>query len=389
MKDAGVYQAKVVSAAGECFSSPITVEVEPGPTWEGVTTCFINSTHREQNKPSLYVSTHYGARMTTTACENWEEAHEYDRNYGHIICLQKYGACGSYNDPYRPTGWIEGTFGSWEVRKSQEERELVEKEGKQVMHADDERRRLFNWVLKQPYAVTKDDTEKRWGDSMQFEVSDAVRETLFKMHAAGKNWGGDAVCELFIQLEKNHAALCEYLSDEPNWPSHPLIKSAGKQLVTTTLNHTRESHLKWELEMAEAWAESFEEISADWTIRWHCGDVGFRSKRRQSNLQTCSSDTSSSSESLSNSEEEEEREERRKLKAWEKINFDSDCIMPSVRIGEEEHGEHSSDEQSSDNADEEDAIGRLQGLLLRTYEKEEEQVSKKSLCLFVRQSIYN
>ena len=52
----------------------------------------------------------------------------------------------------------------------------------------------------------------------------------------------------------------------------------------------------------------------------------------------------------------------------------------SVRIGEEEYREQSSEEESSENADEQDAIGRLQSLLLRNYEKEEEQVSQKSLC---------
>ena len=62
--------------------------------------------------------------------------------------------------------------------------------------------------------------------------------------------------------------------------------------------------------------------------------------------------------------EKSKRKEQRRLKAWEKINFDSECSM-SVRIGEEEYAEQSSDLESSDNADEKDAIGRLESLLLR------------------------
>ena len=354
VKDAGVYQAKVVSSVGEYFSSPITVEVEPGPEWEGVTSGWIGS--KENNRPCLVVSDHYGARMTTTACENWKEAHEYDRNYGHIICLEKYGALGTHNSPYRPTGWIEGTVGSWEVKKSQEERELVEKEGKQVMHADEERRRLFNWVLKQPYAVSKEDTEKRWADSMQFEVSEAVRNTLFRMHAACKSYGGDAVLDLSIQLEANRTALCEYLSDESDWPSHPLIKSAKKLLVGTTLNHTWESHLKWELEMAEGWAESFDEVRADWSIRWHCGQSGFRSKRQQFNLHTSSESDTSTSDSKFSSDSEEEQP----TKNVKSINWDTRLM--SIRLGDEEQeqGEETSD-------DEENPVSRLQGLLLSNH----------------------
>ena len=356
MKDAGVYQAKVVSSVGEYFSSPITVKVEPGPEWEGVTSGWIGS--KENNRPCLVVSDHYGARMTTTACENWEEAHEYDRNYGHIICLKKYGALGTHNSPYRPTGWIEGTVGSWEVKKSQEERELVEKEGKQVMHADEERRRLFNWVLKQPYAVSKEDTEKRWADSMQFEVSEAVRNTLFRMHAACKSYGGDAVLDLSIQLEANRTALCEYLSDESDWPSHPLIKSAKKLLVGTTLNHTWESHLKWELEMAEGWAESFDEVRADWSIRWHCGQSGFRSKRQQFNLHTSSESDTSTSDSKFSSDSEEEQP----TKSVKSINWDTRLM--SIRLGDEEQEQG---EETSDEEEEEDPVSRLQGLLLSNH----------------------
>ena len=149
-------------------------------------------------------------------------------------------------------------------------------------------------------------------------------------------------------------------------------------LVETSLNHTWETHLQWEQEQAKAWGEDFavDQLSK---LRWR----GFRCKRLMANRQTCSSDTSSSSESLSDSEEEEERKEQRRLKAWDKINFDSECSM-SMRIGEEAQREQSSDEESSDNADEEssdnadeeDAIARLQSLLLRSYEKEEDQVSQ-------------
>ena len=213
--------------------------------------------------------------------------------------------------------------------------------------------------------MTKEDTDQRWADSLQFEVSDAVRETLFRMHAACKNYGGDAVLDLSVQLEANRTALCEYLSDEPDWPSHPLIKSAGKQLVGTTLNHTWESHLKWELEMAEGWAESFDEFSSDWTIRWHGGHRGFRSKRRQSNLHNSSDSDTSSSDSMSSSDSEEER----LTKSVRSLDWEAETM--SVRLGQTCLGEQQ--EETGDDEEEESAVAAslLEGLLLSTHDEDQ------------------
>ena len=359
VKDTGVYFAKVVSAAGECSTSPFYVEVLPGPEW----------------KESEKLSDYYGAKMDTVPTECGKEADANWDKFGKRTTFKYFTA---FPPAPSPTGWIQGTVGSWEVKTSSEERKKREKEGQLAMFADYQRELLFNWLLEQSFAKSEAEIEWRRAISLDFDVTEDVREALLKI------WT-EQCWKLHNELEVNFVALNEVLYDEDDWPDQPLLKSREKMLIGTSLNHTRTTQLQWEQEQAEAWGVG----STVAKLRW----PGFRCKRLIANLQTCSSDTSSSSESLSDSEEEEERKEQRRLKAWEKIDFDSECSM-SVRIGEEEYGKQSSneqscDEQSSDNADEEDAIGRLQGLLLRTYEKEEEQVSKKSLCLFVRQSIYN
>ena len=270
MKDKGVYQAKVMSAAGECFSSPITVEVEPGPEWEGVTTGFINSIHREQNKPCLVVSTYYGAGLTTTGC-------------------------------------ISGTVGSWEVRKSPQEREFVEQEGKLALHAESERKKLAKWLLQQPFPGSSEKIEQCRTDSMQFAVTDAVRDALFNI------WVKQDL-KLEVQLKDNYKDLCWYMSGDCHWPSRSLISSPKKFLVETTLNHTRETHLEWEQYLADDWKEAFE-YKFDRTIRWQSNPVprggGFRSKRKKPkhltlDPETSSSDSWQSSDSMSSSDSEEE-----------------------------------------------------------------------------------
>ena len=301
-----------------------------------------------------------------------------DREEADAHC-SKYGIHSNFKyhlmvEPKVPTGWIQGTVGSWETRTSlePEEREQRERDGKLAMHADNERKRLSDWLLEQSFAASEADIEWRRAMSLDFGVTEEVREALLKI------WT-EQCWNLHIELELNFDALNELLCDKDDWPDQPLLTTREKMLVGTNLNHTRETHLQWEQEQAEAWGVG----DAVSKLRW----PGFRCKRLRANLQNYSSDTSTSSESLSDSEEEEEREEQRRLKAWEKINFDSECSM-SVRIGEEEYAEQSSDEESSDNADEKDAIGRLESLSLRNYEKEEEQVITKSLRLFVRQNIY-
>ena len=245
-----------------------------------------------------------------------------------------------------------------------EEREETERDGKLAMHADDERKRLFNWLLEKSFATSEADIEWRRAMSRDFGVTEDVREALLKI------WT-EQCWNLHIELDVNFDEMNELLCELDDWPDQSLLTTREEMLVGTSLNHTRDTHLQWEQEQAEAWSVG-DYVSK---LRW----PGFRCKRLRANLQTYSSDTSSSSDSFSDSEEEEEREEQRRLKAREKINFDSECGM-SVRIGEEEYREQSSDEESSENADEQDAIGRLQSLLLRNYEKEEEQVSQKSLC---------
>ena len=248
-KDRGTYQARVVSKAGECYSSLITIEVEPGPEWEGVTNGWIGS--KKQNKPCLCVSDHYGAEMATVAADSVNEGAQ------HRLML---GLSHSYGSSIIPTGWIRGTVGSWEIKKSLEEREVVEREGKAAKLAESERKKLFEWLLQQPFAETQEDIEQRRRDSMQFAVSEAVRNTLFRIWV-------EQDMTLHIQLEANYDALCQYLSDANDWPSQPLKKSVEKLLVGTTLNHTWETHLEYEQELAEGWAESFDLIRATWTIR--------------------------------------------------------------------------------------------------------------------------
>ena len=342
VKDTGVYLAKVVSAAGECSSSPLYVEVLPGPEWKG----------SEQGD-------YYGAKMDTVPAESGEEADATWDKFG-IRTSYKYFIPFSFAPS--PTGWMQGTVGSWEVKTSLEERKDREEEGKRAMYADNRRKVFSNWLLEQSFAKSEAEIEWRRTMSLDFDVTEDVGEALVKI------WT-EQCWNLHIELELNFDALNKVLCDEDDWPDQPLLKSREKMLVETSLIHTWETHLQWEQEQAEAWGEDFavDQLSK---LRWR----GFRCKRLMANRQTCSSDTSSSSESLSDSDEEEERKEQSRLKAWDKINFDSECSM-SMRIGEEAQREQSSDEESSDNADEEDAIARLQSFLLRSYEKEEDQVS--------------
>ena len=350
-KDRGTYQARVVSKAGECYSSLITIEVEPGPEWEGVTNGWIGS--KKQNKPCLCVSDHYGAEMATVAADSANEGAQ------HRLML---GLSHSYGSSIIPTGWIRGTVGSWEIKKSLEEREVVEREGKAAKLAESERKKLFEWLLQQPFAETQEDIEQRRRDSMQFAVSEAVRNTLFRIWV-------EQDMTLHIQLEANYDALCQYLSDANDWPSQPLKKSVEKLLVGTTLNHTWETHLEYEQELAEGWAESFDLIRATWTIRWG----GFRSKHLKFNPRPGTS-ASSISDSLSGSEEEEEVEERM-------LNYDAEC--KSERVGEEGSNDECSDEdnmEEQDDDDDEDATFELQKLLLNNHQAEE-KVSL-NICIF-------
>ena len=356
-----MYLAKVVSAAGECSSSPFYVEVLPGPEWDWEGYSDSQKTlHIRSGLDYGLKSFHYGAKMKWVPTQDGgEEADAYCSKYG-IQSEFRY----KWFPPQKPTGWIEGTLGSWQTRTSLEEREETERDGKLAMHADDERKRLFNWLLEKSFAKSEADIEWRRAMSRDFGVTEDVREALLKI------WT-EQCWNLHIELDVNFDEMNELLCELDDWPDQSLLTTREEMLVGTSLNHTRDTHLQWEQEQAEAWSVG-DYVSK---LRW----PGFRCKRLRANLQTYSSDTSSSSDSFSDSEEEEEREEQRRLKAREKINFDSECGM-SVRIGEEEYREQSSDEESSENADEQDAIGRLQSLLLRNYEKEEEQVSQKSLC---------
>ena len=254
------------------------------------------------------------------------------------------GLSTSYGNSIIPTGWIQGTVGSWELKKSLEEREVVEGEGKAAKLAESERRRLFKWLLQQPFAETQQDIEQCRRDSMQFAVSEAVRNALLRIWV-------EQDMTLHIQLEANHAALCQYLSDANDWPSQPLKKSVEKLLVGTTLNHTWETHLEYEQDLADGWAESFDLIRATWTIRWG----GFRSKHLKFNPQPGTSETSIS-DTLSGSEEEEEIEE-------EMLNYDT---AESERVGEEGSDVECSDDDNKEEQDDdgEDATFQLQKLLL-------------------------
>ena len=354
VKDAGVYQAKVVSSVGEYFSSPIAVEVEPGPEWEGVTSGWIGS--KENNRPCLVVSDHYGARMTETACQNWEEARAYDRKYGRVtsFCISR--------PPRRSTGWIEETVGSWEVRKSQKERKLVEKEGKRALHAESERKKLAKWLLEQPFAENSEKIEQCRTDSMQFAVTDAVRDALFNI------WVREDL-KLEIQLGYNYEDLCQHMSGDCHWPSRPLTRSPKKLLVKTTLNHTRETHLEWEQELADDWKEAFDS-KCDKTIRWQAypGGGGFRSKRKKPKHltlfpETSSSDSWPSSDSMSSSDSEEEGLSK---------GARTDCVM-RCGASKEDQSEVASYDQKEEDAEERSNSGAAPPapISIRFDEKEE------------------
>ena len=346
-KDRGTYQAKVVSKAGECYSSLITIEVEPGPEWTGVTSGWIGP--MANNRPCLKVSDHYGAKMTSVVSDrtNMEARH-------HL----KFGVRSwSFPDTHTPTGWIQGTVGGWEINKSLGERKAVEEGGEAARLAESERKRLFRWILQKPYAETQEDIDQYRRESMQFAVSEGVRDALLRIWV-------EQEMTLPVQLEANYNALCQHLTEESEWPPRPLKKSVEKPLMGTTLNHTWDTHLEYELGLAEGWAESFEIIRAPYTIRWGSNDgggSGFRSKHQKFKTQASASGASIQ-DSVSGSEAEGEDEEN--TESMENHDYDTLCM--SVRVGEED----GSGSDTSEDKEEGGATACIERMLLNEQEDE-------------------
>ena len=125
MNDAGIYQAKLVSTAGECYSSCLHVEVESGPDWKGV------------RQPRVLNLEHYGAEMAPvmaagqTMVSSRQEAKRHCEKYG--VSTRAFG--GLSNNWRCPSGWIEGTVGSWEVKHPWETEE-AEMEAEDAIEAE-------------------------------------------------------------------------------------------------------------------------------------------------------------------------------------------------------------------------------------------------------------
>ena len=337
VEDAGVYQAKVVSSIGERCSSFITVDVEPGPVW--------SATLQEMRSGELctLASEHYGAKMSTVEAESKEEGNKQSRMLG----LETSWGGNGWFPPRSPTGWIEGTVGSWEVKIPSEERSQVEADGDCAIGAYLDRSLLKRYAKYSPEAM----------EGRRFAVSENVLQAIYRIRM-GKDM------DLNGKLEANLEAVHQHLNDKDDWPCRNLIKSKEKMLVGTSLNHTWQTHLQWEQDQADAWRKSFAQDPVG-MLRWN----GLRSKRQQSNLNTCDSDTfsSESSDSMSSSDSEEGR----LPKSGRSLGINWDAEPMSVRLGDEEQGEETSDEE-----EEEDAVSRLQGLLLSNHD--EDKVTKSN-----------
>ena len=312
MQDAGVYQAKVVSSAGECYSSCISMEVEPGFP-----------------KPELSARMdHYGAWMATAPPENAQEVKESWPKYG-LINPWGHGM-GMQLNPQKASGWIEGLVGSWEVRHSWKERFTREKGGYFAKLHDNEKRNMFNWIIKRPYSESPGRFRDCWDESeLLFTPSDEVRHALIRIWVEQDR-------ELQVHLEWNEEALIKHLNEEEDWPDQPLLRSREKMPTGTSLNHTRDTIMEWELKQADTWFDSFVEDPVS-NLRW----PGFRVQKIKSNLQNCTTETSSSPESSSS---EEEKGGRMKHIDWNKEPM-------SVRVGDEEQGDESSEEEEEEEED--------------------------------------
>ena len=340
VEDAGVYHAKVKSSIGEHCSSFLTLDVEPGPAW--------SATLQEMRSGKLctLVSEHYGAKMSTIEAESKEEGNNQSRMLG----LQNSWGGNGWFPPKSPTGWIEGTVGSWEMKTPSEERKQVEADGDRAIVSYLDRSILKRYAKYNPDAM----------EGRRFAVTENVLEAIYRIRM-------EKDMDLNGKLEANLKAVHQQLNGKDDWPGRNLIKTKEKMLVGTSLNHTWQTHLWWEQDQADAWRKSFDEDPVG-MLRWN----GLRSKRQQSNLNTCDSDTfsSESSDSMSSSDSEEERLPKSVRSLG--INFDAEPM--SVRLGDEEQGEETSDEE-----EEEDAVSRLQGLLLSNHDEDKVTKSKKKI----------
>lgn len=321
MQDAGVYQAKVVSSAGECCSSYISVEVEPG------------CPNPELPGNSRGVD-FYGAKMAAAASENDKEVDEARRRYG-----LPFTGIGGYSGGVA-CGWLEGLVGSWKVRNSWKERYSSEKDGRYLAKdADNERLKMFDWIIKLPYSESPRRYQDCWDESeLQFTVTDEVRHALIRIWVQQDR-------ELQVHLEWNHEAIIKHLNEEEDWPDQPLLKFREKMSVDTSLNHNRDSIMELELEQSDAWFDSFVEDPVG-KLRW----PGFRVQKIKSKPQNCQTEAFSSSESSSSEEDDGRR--------MEHIDWKKEPM--SVRVGDEGEESDTSDKEEVD----EDATSKLQRMLL-------------------------
>ena len=326
--DAGIYQAKVVSSAGECYSSCMRVEVEPGPEWP------------------WHSQWYYGAKMATVepagqGLQRLREAQKQSEKYG-VFSRQHLNYPVPHNSR-SPTGWIEGTVGSWRMKLPYEgmSRE-VEAEGWDALEAD-MGNTLYKYGAKTYPGVIE-------GKDLA-DVSEKVRQAISRIMK-------EKDMDLDKKLEANLDAVHQHINEEDDWPAQTLIKSKEKMLVDSSLNHTWQTHIQWEQEQADAWRKSFAEDPVG-MLRW----TGFRSKRQQSSrklrLNTSNTSSSDSSHSMSSSDSDEEGT----------FNYGAAPPAPmSVRVGDEEQGWETSDDQEEEEA--EDALPRLERLLLNNHDEE-------------------
>ena len=320
VNDAGIYQAKLVSTAGECYSSCLHVEVESGPDWKGV------------RQPRVLNLEHYGAEMAPVMAAG--QTMVSSRQEGERHC-EKYGVSTLHfrglSNWTCPSGWIEGTVGSWEVKHPWETEE-AEMEAEDAIEAE-----MCNSLNKRFRNSCPDDLE---GMGLE-RVSENVRQAISRMRM-------EKDMDLKEKLDANLDSVLRHLDEEDDWPDQrTLLKSKENMLVDSSLNHTWQTHLQWEQGQADAWRKSFAEDPVE-MLRW----TGFRSKKVQSDhkLRLDTSD-SSSSYSMSSSDSDEEQS-------------DSGAVPPapiSIRFDEEEE-------------EEEEVISGLDKLLLSHHN--EDQVPK-------------
>ena len=243
LSDAGVYQAKVVSSVGECYSSAMRVEVEP-------------------EYDELEDAKQHCIRGVVQRCSH-RDAKPHDVHFKYAV------GCWVKKLP------DEGM--SWEV----------EAEGDEVFNAD-----VNNFVHKHCARMYPHIEEKELGP-----VSENVRQAISRMRM-------EKDMDLGEKLDANLDSVLQHLDEEDDWPyRRNLLKSKENLLVDSSLNHTWHTHLQWERRKADEWRKNFDEDPAE-MLRWTGFRSKKVQSGRKLRLDTSDS---SSSDSMSSSDSEEER----------------------------------------------------------------------------------